>query len=105
MIGHNAFRTDFGIAFGGFKQSGIGREGGREGLIPLLETKTAAPSVVNPTLAIGVNPGTVNNGDGRIIVTWGTPTPASAATPAGMPGPTPEPAPTPMSGPALTPKP
>ena len=28
-VGHNAFRTDFGIAFGGFKQSGIGREGGR----------------------------------------------------------------------------
>ena len=30
-VGHNAFRTDFGIAFGGFKQSGIGREGGTEG--------------------------------------------------------------------------
>jgi len=29
-VGHNAFRTDFGIAFGGFKQSGIGREGGHE---------------------------------------------------------------------------
>ena len=27
-VGHNAFRTDFGMAFGGFKQSGIGREGG-----------------------------------------------------------------------------
>jgi aldehyde dehydrogenase (NAD+) len=39
-VGHNAFRTDFGIAFGGFKQSGIGREGGREGLYPFLETKT-----------------------------------------------------------------
>src|SRR6195952_2974144 len=39
-VGHNAFRTDFGIAFGGFKQSGIGREGGIEGLHPLLETKT-----------------------------------------------------------------
>jgi aldehyde dehydrogenase (NAD+) len=39
-VGHNAFRTDFGIAFGGFKQSGIGREGGREGLRPFLETKT-----------------------------------------------------------------
>jgi hypothetical protein len=34
------FRADFGIAFGGFKQSGIGREGGREGLLPFLETKT-----------------------------------------------------------------
>ena len=39
-VGHNAFRTDFGIAFGGFKQSGIGREGGLEGLHPFLETKT-----------------------------------------------------------------
>jgi acyl-CoA reductase-like NAD-dependent aldehyde dehydrogenase len=39
-VGHNAFRTDFGIAFGGFKQSGIGREGGTEGLYPYLETKT-----------------------------------------------------------------
>ncbi len=42
-VGHNAFRTDFGIAFGGFKQSGIGREGGREGLLPYLETKTVHP--------------------------------------------------------------
>jgi acyl-CoA reductase-like NAD-dependent aldehyde dehydrogenase len=39
-VGHNSFRTDFGIAFGGFKQSGIGREGGTEGLLPFLETKT-----------------------------------------------------------------
>lgn len=39
-VGHNAFRTDFGIAFGGFKQSGVGREGGREGLLSFLETKT-----------------------------------------------------------------
>jgi acyl-CoA reductase-like NAD-dependent aldehyde dehydrogenase len=39
-VGHNAFRTDYGIAFGGFKQSGIGREGGTEGLLPFLETKT-----------------------------------------------------------------
>ena len=34
-VGHNNFRTDFGMAFGGFKQSGIGREGGTEGLLPL----------------------------------------------------------------------
>jgi aldehyde dehydrogenase (NAD+) len=33
-VGHNAFHTDFGIAFGGFKQSGLGREGGIEGLRP-----------------------------------------------------------------------
>jgi len=39
-VGVNAFRSDFGIAFGGFKQSGIGREGGREGLLPYLESKT-----------------------------------------------------------------
>jgi aldehyde dehydrogenase (NAD+) len=39
-VGHNSFRTDFAIAFGGFKQSGIGREGGREGLQHFLETKT-----------------------------------------------------------------
>ena len=39
-VGHNAFRSDFGIAFGGYKQSGIGREGGRLGLMPYLEAKT-----------------------------------------------------------------
>jgi acyl-CoA reductase-like NAD-dependent aldehyde dehydrogenase len=38
-VGHNNFRTDFGMSFGGFKQSGIGREGNREGLLPFLETK------------------------------------------------------------------
>jgi aldehyde dehydrogenase (NAD+) len=39
-VGHNAFRTDFAVSFGGFKQSGVGREGGIEGLIPFLEPKT-----------------------------------------------------------------
>jgi aldehyde dehydrogenase (NAD+) len=39
-VGHNVWRTDFSIAFGGFKQSGIGREGGIEGLRPFLEAKT-----------------------------------------------------------------
>jgi betaine-aldehyde dehydrogenase len=39
-VGHNSVRSDFGIAFGGFKQSGLGREGGVEGLLPFLETKT-----------------------------------------------------------------
>ncbi|WP_067809764.1 aldehyde dehydrogenase [Nocardia beijingensis] len=47
-VGHNGPRTDFSIAFGGFKMSGIGREGGSEGLLPFLETKTlvldSAPS-------------------------------------------------------------
>ena len=33
-------RIDFDVAFGGFKQSGVGREGGREGLLPYLESKT-----------------------------------------------------------------
>jgi len=39
-VGHNAFKTDFTISFGGFKQSGIGREGGTEGMYPYLEAKT-----------------------------------------------------------------
>jgi acyl-CoA reductase-like NAD-dependent aldehyde dehydrogenase len=39
-VGHNASRSDLSIAFGGFKQSGVGREGGTEGLLPFLETKT-----------------------------------------------------------------
>jgi acyl-CoA reductase-like NAD-dependent aldehyde dehydrogenase len=39
-VGHNAYRSDYGIGFGGFKQSGIGREGGRDGLLPYLESKT-----------------------------------------------------------------
>jgi len=39
-VGHNSFRTDFRIGFGGFKQSGIGREGNVEGLAPYLENKT-----------------------------------------------------------------
>jgi aldehyde dehydrogenase (NAD+) len=39
-VGHNNFRTDFGIGFGGFKQSGVGREGGVEGLHHYLENKT-----------------------------------------------------------------
>jgi aldehyde dehydrogenase (NAD+) len=34
-VGHNAMRTDFGVSFGGYKQSGIGREG----LQYFLETK------------------------------------------------------------------
>ena len=39
-VGQNGPRTDFSIAFGGFKQSGVGREGGTEGLLPFLESKT-----------------------------------------------------------------
>jgi acyl-CoA reductase-like NAD-dependent aldehyde dehydrogenase len=33
------FGAELSVSFGGFKQSGIGREGGREGLLPFLETK------------------------------------------------------------------
>ena len=39
-VGHNGVRGDFGIGWGGFKQSGIGREGGVGGLMPFLEAKT-----------------------------------------------------------------
>jgi aldehyde dehydrogenase (NAD+) len=39
-VGHNALRTDFGMSFGGFKQSGIGREGVLEGVLAFLETKS-----------------------------------------------------------------
>ena len=51
-VGHNALRVDFSIGFGGFKQSGVGREGGLEGLRSYLETKTllldGIPSGHNP---------------------------------------------------------
>lgn len=40
VVGQNGMRMDFGLPFGGFKQSGIGREGGEEGLSAYLETKT-----------------------------------------------------------------
>ncbi|ONH60454.1 aldehyde dehydrogenase [Frankia sp. CcI49] len=40
LLGHNTWRADFDVPFGGFKQSGVGREGGVEGLRPYLETKT-----------------------------------------------------------------
>jgi acyl-CoA reductase-like NAD-dependent aldehyde dehydrogenase len=39
-VGHNAFRTDFGMAFGGFKQSGIGREHGRMAIDMYTEVKS-----------------------------------------------------------------
>ncbi|MFC3175419.1 aldehyde dehydrogenase [Novosphingobium bradum] len=38
-VGHNIMRSDLGVSFGGFKQSGLGREGGSEGLANYLETK------------------------------------------------------------------
>jgi acyl-CoA reductase-like NAD-dependent aldehyde dehydrogenase len=39
-VAQNGMRLDFGLPFGGFKQSGFGREGGVEGLAGYLETKT-----------------------------------------------------------------
>ncbi len=38
-VGHNGMKADFSLPFGGFKQSGVGREGGAEGLMPYVETK------------------------------------------------------------------
>lgn len=38
-VGHNSWRTDFSMGFGGFKQSGLGREGGIQGLTHFLESK------------------------------------------------------------------
>jgi acyl-CoA reductase-like NAD-dependent aldehyde dehydrogenase len=39
-VAQNGMRADFNLPFGGFKQSGVGREGGAEGLAAYLETKT-----------------------------------------------------------------
>jgi aldehyde dehydrogenase (NAD+) len=39
-VSHNAIRADYSIGFGGFKQSGVGREGGIPGLEAFVETKT-----------------------------------------------------------------
>jgi acyl-CoA reductase-like NAD-dependent aldehyde dehydrogenase len=39
-VSQNQFRIDTSVTFGGFKQSGTGREGGIDGLLPYLEAKT-----------------------------------------------------------------
>ncbi|MEO9471340.1 aldehyde dehydrogenase [Parasphingorhabdus sp.] len=39
-FGQNGMKASFAISFGGFKQSGLGREGGLKGLLPYLEPKT-----------------------------------------------------------------
>ena len=70
-VGHNAFRTDFGMAFGGFKQSGLGREGGTEGLLPFLETKTVILNGEPSSPRRGARPG-------RSVLVGGQPTADSA---------------------------
>ncbi|QZH75787.1 MAG: aldehyde dehydrogenase [Erythrobacter sp.] len=40
VVGQNGMRMEWTAPFGGYKQSGIGREGGEEGLWGYLETKT-----------------------------------------------------------------
>ena len=40
VVGQNGMKMEWTAPFGGFKQSGIGREGGEEGLWAYLETKT-----------------------------------------------------------------
>jgi aldehyde dehydrogenase (NAD+) len=39
-VAHNGFRFDPAVPFGGFKQSGVGREGGAEGLLAYTEAKS-----------------------------------------------------------------
>lgn len=49
-LSHNAFKLDYFLPFGGFKQSGLGREGGLAGLLTYTESKTillaGAPSSI-----------------------------------------------------------
>jgi len=49
-VGQNGLRMDFGLPYGGFKQSGLGREGGVEGLMGYLEVKTMLLDAMPGTL-------------------------------------------------------
>ncbi len=51
-VGQNGMKADFSLPFGGFKQSGVGREGGVEGLMPYLETKVMQIETVAPVVSI-----------------------------------------------------
>jgi aldehyde dehydrogenase (NAD+) len=55
----NGFGLDPGIPFGGFKQSGIGREGGLEGLRMFTETK----AIHRPTPAPGITGAATTHGE------------------------------------------
>ncbi|MHB9856674.1 aldehyde dehydrogenase family protein [Streptomyces sp. YIM S03343] len=55
-VGHNGPRTDGTITFGGFKQSGIGREGGAEGLRAFLEPKTVLLDATHQQLGSSARP-------------------------------------------------
>ncbi|MEM9289261.1 MAG: aldehyde dehydrogenase [Pseudomonadota bacterium] len=49
-VGNNGAKADFSVAFGGFKQSGLGREGGTVGIEPYLEVKTLLFDEAPPNL-------------------------------------------------------
>jgi aldehyde dehydrogenase (NAD+) len=50
QVGHNGVRSELTLCFGGFKQSGIGREGGSEGLRHYLESKVIVLDSLPPSL-------------------------------------------------------
>jgi aldehyde dehydrogenase (NAD+) len=50
-VGHNGVRREHRLPFGGYKQSGLGREGGRDGVAPYLETKVIVLDGIPSVLA------------------------------------------------------
>ena len=46
-VAQNGMKADFELPFGGFKQSGVGREGGIEGIRPYVETQTLLTEQTN----------------------------------------------------------